>query len=41
VFISAHRLEFLSGSVRNLQILLRGCGVDARLDLTAAERRQD
>lgn len=42
VFISyAHDSDDHQEAVRDLWILLRGCGIDARLDLPAAERRQD
>jgi hypothetical protein len=42
VFISyAHESEAHEALVRDLWILLRRLGVDAKLDLTAAERRRD
>jgi SEFIR domain len=42
VFISyAHDSAAHEEAVRDLWVLLRGCGVDAKLDKPAAERRQD
>ena len=42
VFISyAHDSDEHEEAVRDLWILLRSCGVDAKLDKPAAERRQD
>ncbi len=42
VFISyAHESEAHAEAVRDLWLLLRRCGVDARLDLTATSDRQE
>ena len=42
VFISyAHESDAHAEAVRDLWLLLRRNGIDARLDRTAAERRQD
>ena len=42
VFISyAHESAEHAEAVRDLWVLLRSCGIDARLDRVAAQRRQD
>ena len=42
VFVSyAHDSEAHAEAARDLWVLLRRCGLDAQLDRTAAERRQD
>jgi hypothetical protein len=41
VFISYCHEDTHGSGIRELWLLLRSCGVDARIDLAAAERRQD